>query len=263
MSTRKPRLLDLFCCSGGAGKGYAQAGFEVVGVDIAVQRHYPFEFYQDDALDYLRKHADHFDAFHASPPCQAYTTAQRIRGRVHPDLIGPVRDAFTRIADGRPWVIENVPGAPLQNPIELCGAMFEGLRVYRHRLFESNLVVPVPAHPEHVAPIQKMGRPPTSGEFMHVVGNFSGVEQAREAMGIDWMTRDGLREAIPPAYTNHIGAAMLAAITGKPLPPVQPVNPIVVAAAAGIRRRRRSVHTLHAPVRGQLALFDPASEIVK
>lgn len=258
MNARKPRLLDLFCCSGGAGTGYARAGFEVIGVDIAAQRHYPFEFYQDDALDYLAKNSDHFDAFHASPPCQAYTTAQRIRGRVHPDLIGPVRDAFTRISGGRPWVIENVPGAPLQDPVELCGSMFKGLRVYRHRLFESNIPLPVPAHPEHVAPIQKMGRPPAPGEFMHVVGNFSGVAQAREAMGIDWMTRDGLREAIPPAYTEHIGRTLLAVVTGNP-PASRPVNPIVAAAAAGINRKRPrpARKDIHAYCPGQLALFAP------
>ena len=187
--------------------GYHQAGFEVVGVDIDAQPRYPFEFHQADALKYLLEHHDEFDAFHASPPCQAFTLAQRIQGREHPDFITAARAAFELI--GKPWVIENVEGAPLRSPITLCGAAFPGLRVYRHRLFESNLLLTVPAHPEHRAPLRKMGRRPEPGEFMHVVGNFSGVELAREAMGIDWMTRDELREAIPPAYTEFIGRQLL------------------------------------------------------
>ncbi|MEI6305961.1 MAG: SAM-dependent methyltransferase, partial [Deltaproteobacteria bacterium] len=111
-------------------------------------------------------------------------------------------------ATGKPYVIENVVGAPLENPVMLCGAMFPGLTVYRHRLFESNFPLNVPAHPDHVVPLRKMGRPPLAGEFMHVVGNFSGVARAKEAMGISWMVRDGLREAIPPAYTQFIGEQM-------------------------------------------------------
>jgi DNA (cytosine-5)-methyltransferase 1 len=209
---QRPRMLDLFCKEGGAGMGYHLAGFEVVGVDIEPQRRYPFEFNQADALEFLEQFGYEFDAFHASPPCQQYSLAQRLHGRDHPDLISAVRAAFIRLSDGRPWVIENVPGAPLRNPVELCGAMFEGLRVYRHRLFESNIALSQPAHPEHVVPLAKMGRPPQLNEFMHVVGNFSGVAQARRAMGIDWMTRDGLREAIPPAYTEHLGRELLAVI---------------------------------------------------
>ncbi|GAB2666450.1 DNA cytosine methyltransferase [Nocardia goodfellowii] len=209
IGVHKPRLLDLFCKQGGAGMGYYRAGFDVVGVDVEPQPRYPFEFHQAEALAFLDDHASEFDAYHASPPCQLYTLAHRLRARTHPDLIGPVRDAFLRLAGAKPWVIENVPGAPLRNPVMLCGTMFEGLRVYRHRIFESNIVLRQPEHPRHTAPLRKMGRPPEPGEFMHVVGNFSGVSQARQAMGIDWMSRDGLREAIPPAFTRSIGKHLL------------------------------------------------------
>ncbi|WP_030149523.1 hypothetical protein, partial [Mycetocola saprophilus] len=126
-----------------------------------------------------------------------------------PDFIDATRAAFELI--GKPWVIENVPGAPLHDPVELCGAMF-GLGTYRHRLFESNIDLTAPEHPEHVAKVTKMGRPPVAGEFMHVVGNFSGVAEARAAMGIDWMTRDGLREAIPPAYSEWVGRHLIASV---------------------------------------------------
>lgn len=200
---KRPRLLDLFCCAGGASMGYHLAGFDVVGVDIDPQPHYPFDFHQADAMTFdLRG----FDFIAASPPCQAYTLCQRIRDNEHPDLVAPTRERLK--AAGVPYVIENVPGAPLVNPIELCGAMF-GLRTYRHRLFECSFPMQAPPHPEHVAPVRKMGRPVKDGEFMHVVGNFSGVQQAREVMGIKWMVRDELREAIPPTYTEFIGRAAL------------------------------------------------------
>lgn len=185
--------------------GYSRAGFDVVGVDISPQPNYPMKFVQSDALEYLSEHGHEFDAIHASPPCQAYTKAQRIQKNTHPDLVGPTRDAL--IALQVPYVIENVPGAPLIDPIMLCGAMF-GLGTYRHRLFESNVVITPPEHPEHIAKNAKMGRQPKPGEFMHVVGNFSGVAQAREAMDIKWMVRDELREAIPPAYTEYIGRTL-------------------------------------------------------
>lgn len=208
----RPLLLDLFCKQGGASMGYHRAGFDVVGVDMEPQPRYPFEFHQADALEYLAAHGDEFDAIHASPPCQAYTRAQKINGNNHPDLIRPARAELDEI--GLPYVIENVPGAPLlpNRTIELCGAMF-GLGTYRHRLFETYDFAPtVPGHPEHVTPIAKMGRAPKAGQFMHIVGNFSGVDRARRAMGIDWMTRDGLREAIPPAYTEYIGKQLIAAL---------------------------------------------------
>ncbi len=209
----KPRLLDLFCGQGGAGKGYADAGFEVVGVDNTHQVRYPFEFHCGDALEFVSRYGRDFDAIHGSPPCQAYTNCQRIRGNTHPDLVAATRDALK--TTGLPYIIENVEGAPLHEPVMLCGAMFPELRVYRHRLFESNVELEVPPHPAHTQKLRKMGRAPQPGDFLHVVGNFSGVAQAREAMGIDWMTRDGLREAIPPAYTLHLSVQLYEHVTGQ------------------------------------------------
>jgi DNA (cytosine-5)-methyltransferase 1 len=209
----KPILLDLFCGAGGAAMGYHRAGFEVIGVDIVHQKHYPFGFIHADALEVLeRVGRDEWwrpvVAIHASPPCQAYTNAQRIQAREHPDLIEPTRDLLDTI--GKPYVIENVPGAPLLDPIMLCGAMFPELNVYRHRLFETNWPLEQPLHPIHIDAQTKMGRPPVPGERMQVVGNFSGVAQAREAMGIDWMTRNELSESIPPAYTEWVGERLMA-----------------------------------------------------
>ena len=180
------------------------AGFDVVGVDVAPQPRYPYPFIQADATTL---NFGGFDLIWASPPCQAHTLAQRIQANEHPELIGPTRELLK--ASGVPYIIENVPGAPLIDPVLLCGAMF-GLRVYRHRLFECSFPVDVPPHPEHKAPVAKMGRPVKPGEFMHVVGNFSGVDTAREAMGIDWMVRDELREAIPPAYSEYLGRQFLS-----------------------------------------------------
>jgi DNA (cytosine-5)-methyltransferase 1 len=195
--------------------GYAEAGFEVVGIDLHPQPRYPFEFHQGDAIamlwDYVEEGNGSFDAIHASPPCQAHSDAQRIRGNEHPDLIWPTRQAI--LQTGLPYVIENVVGArdQLIHPVELCGAMF-GLQTYRHRLFETNWPLWVPRHPEHVAKQTKMGRAPKDDEFMHIVGNFSGVDRARDIMGMPWASRDGLREAIPPAYTRCIGTQLAALI---------------------------------------------------
>jgi len=204
-----PKLLDLYCCQGGAGMGYKLAGFEVTGVDLFPQPRYPFKFIQADAIEYLRAHGHEYAAVHASPPCQAHTKAQKIMGNEHPELIEPTREVLLDL--GIPYVIENVPEAPLLDAVELCGAMFD-LGTYRHRLFETNFPLLVPAHPKHEARTTKMGRKPVDGEMMHVVGNFSGVEKAKEAMGIDWMTRDGLRESIPPAYTRLIGKQLMAKV---------------------------------------------------
>lgn len=205
------RLLDLYCCQGGAGYGYAHAGFEVVGVDLEPQPRYPLAFIQADAIDYLEKYGHEYDAIHASPPCQAHSACQRIMSNDHPDLIWATRQAILKT--GLPYVIENVEGArdQLIHPVELCGAMF-GLRTYRHRLFETNWPLTVPLHPQHTVRQTKMGRAVKPGEFMHVVGNFSGVDQAREIMGMPWASRDGLREAIPPAYTSFIGAQLMGVL---------------------------------------------------
>lgn len=213
----KPILIDAFCCQGGATKGYQRAGFHVIGIDKDPQPRYcGDEFIQGDVLDVLPGLLASRDvsALHGSPPCQAYTLCQRIQGNTHPDLVAPTRELFER--SGLPWIIENVEGAPLVDPVMLCGAMFPELRVYRHRLFESNLPLIVPAHPEHVAPLRKMGQAPQPGDWMHVVGNFSGVAQAREAMGgVDWMNRDGLRESIPPAYAAWFGWQLRFAVIAQ------------------------------------------------
>lgn len=204
----RPRMLDLGCCQGGASMGYHRAGFDVLGVDKEPQPKYPFEFIQADALEYLAEHGMEYEAVHSSMPCQGYSDTQRLHGREWPRLIAPTRLILLGM-DHPCWVMENVAVAPLLDAIELCGAMF-GLRTYRHRLFESNMPLAAPpTHPAHDAKQTKMGRPPQPGEFMHIVGNFSGVAEGRKAMGIDWMDRDGLRESIPPAYTEFIGTQLM------------------------------------------------------
>lgn len=204
-------LLDLYCCQGGASAGYAQAGFDVIGVDIDPQPNYPFRFIRGDAIDFLLHFGGDFAVRVASPPCQRYSKAQKIQQREHPDLIGPTRDAL--VAVGGPYVIENVEEArpELIDPIMLCGASF-GLHTYRHRLFESNVDLVVPEHPEHLWPLTKMGRPRQPGSFYHAVGNFSGVEYARQDMGVPWMNRDGIRECIPPCYTEYLGAQLMEVV---------------------------------------------------
>lgn len=225
-----PRLLDLFCCAGGAGMGYHRAGFEVVGVDIKPQPHYPFEFHQADALEYLREHGHEFDAIHASPPCQRYSamTNGRWQDRIenHPDLIEPVRKLLKIF--GKPYIIENVPGAPLINPVLLCGTMFglqtkHGSQLRRHRYFETNFPVGLtPACQHNKASVigvygggQNPNRkriPATVGVYGHAGGTSErdgliqfGTQDRRDAMGIDWMVGKELSESIPPAYTEWIG----------------------------------------------------------
>lgn len=205
----RPRLLDLFCGAGGASMGYHRAGFEVVGVDISPQPHYPFEFHQGDALTYP---LDGFDAYHASPPCQAYSMAaiaSRRDGVAYPDLVAATRERLCR--SGKPWVIENVPGSPLCNPTMLNGAMF-GMRIVRRRFFETSFPLPLILCPRDEQAYDKMGRPVKEGDMITPVGHFSNVPYAQRQMGIDWMTRHELSQAIPPAYTEYIGRYLLKAI---------------------------------------------------
>ncbi len=205
------KLLDLFCGAGGASMGYHQAGIDhIVGVDSARKRRYPFTFIQADALDYLKEFGSHFDIIHASPPCQAYAATKFLHTTVHPEYIEELRELLMSI--GKPYIIENVVGAPLHNPLLLCGTMFD-LRVYRHRLFETSFSVDMPEHPPHIARATSMGRGPKEAEFITVVGHFSGVQQARAAMGISWMSRDELAQAIPPAYTKYIGQSFVQRLT--------------------------------------------------
>lgn len=221
----KPRLLDLYCGAGGAAKGYQMAGFFVVGIDIKAQPRYCGDaLVQMDVLEAMRVllaggyivdtagrkwYLSDFDAFHASPPCQKYTKCQRIRKNSHPDLISDTRNVLR--GTNRPYAIENVPDSPLIRPVTLTGTMF-GLRTVRPRLFESNILLPQPLIPEVDTPHAKMGRRPKEGEYIHVVGNFSCVECGKIAMGIDWMVRKELVEAIPPAYTELIGQYLMEAV---------------------------------------------------
>jgi DNA (cytosine-5)-methyltransferase 1 len=211
VSAHRPRLLDLFCCQGGASAGYVEAGFDVTGVDIAAQPRYPWAFIQADAVEYALAHGHEYDAIHASPPCQAYTACQRIQGRQHPRLIAAVRAALE--TSGRPWVIENVMDAEaeLRSPVMLCGAAF-GLHTYRHRLFEASVPLEVPDHTPHGEISVKMGRPLRDGDWYHAVGNFSNVPYVRRDLGFTWMNRDGLRESIPWQYARHVGEQLLAAV---------------------------------------------------
>jgi len=228
MLQRKPRLLDLYCCAGGAGVGYARAGFEVVGVDIDPQPRYPFEFIQADALGLDPEFVASFDAIHASPPCQSYSDLAKRNGNADawPRLIDPTRDLL--VASGRPWVIENVEGAPLRNPVVLCGTMFPGLRVLRHRLFEASFPIVAPPHGKHpkVHTFDKRkshyGKTNDMVDFVQVTGGGNcTVAAAKDAMGIDWMTKHEMNESIPPAYTQLIGEQLLAYIREMDELPVQ------------------------------------------
>ena len=212
------RLLDIFCGAGGASVGYHRAGFDVTGVDLKSQPNYPYEFIQADFSDLDPAWMAEFDAIHASPPCQGYSTLQaRWRGRTYPMLVEPVRAALQ--STGKPYAIENVPGAPLQNYVVLCGTMFPPLRVLRHRLFESNFPITTPRHRKH--PLvhtpdkwtRHYGKTDAWTDFHTVTGGGYGpLAAARDAMGIDWMTRKELNESIPPAYTELVGQYMMHAI---------------------------------------------------
>lgn len=198
------RVLDLYCGAGGCSMGYARAGFHVTGLDHSPQPNYPFDFVLGDALNPPFKLTD-FDLLHASPPCQRYSQATRNdRKENHPDHVDIIRDIF--IASGVPYVIENVPGAPLTNPLTLCGTMF-GLNVRRHRLFQTLPEIYFPPAPcNHYKKTVRQGFAPSEDEFHCVVGNFSGIPQAREAMDVPWMgPRREIAQAIPPAYTQWIG----------------------------------------------------------
>lgn len=204
--------------------GYHRAGFEVVGVDINPQPRYPFEFIQADAMELLERMVSGgtyewkglglFAAIHASPPCQAYSDLKtKIADDVYPKLIEPVRYLLKQ--SGLPYVIENVEGAPLVRPIRLCGVMFPGLRVLRHRLFESNRVLFEPTHTRHPLVFTHDKRKAHYGQldFVQVTGGGNcSIQDARAAMGIDWMNKHELNEAIPPAYAEFIGKQLITTV---------------------------------------------------
>jgi len=219
----RPRLLDLFCGAGGAGMGYCRAGFDVVGVDIAPQPDYPFEFHQADAMTFP---LDGFDVIHASPPCQAFTTLRVMHNaRSHADLLTPVREHLREW--GGLYVIENVPGSPMQGAIQLCGTSFNlGLNVYdgwrelrRHRWFESNTFLfgaPCKHEGATVGIYGDHARDRRRKPGVHACIDFPDVDRiniGRTAMGMPWVTVwRGLSQAIPPAYTEYIGAQLLQAL---------------------------------------------------
>jgi DNA (cytosine-5)-methyltransferase 1 len=211
--TGTPRLLDAFCCQGGAGEGYRRAGFDVTSVDIQPQPRNPHRFHQTDALEFIREHGHKFDVIHASPPCPRYSQVTGFhpgKRDEHPDLVGPVRDLLVRI--GKPWVIENVPGAPLRRDLVLCGEMF-GLRVHRHRWFELGFPAMGIPHTPHQLKGAKTNSHIEDGYTRWITGHFANLADASEAMGIDWMDKHGLSQAVPPAYTEFIGGQALTYIT--------------------------------------------------
>jgi DNA (cytosine-5)-methyltransferase 1 len=220
METRKPmRLLDLFCKAGGASMGYHLAGFEVVGIDIKKQKRYPFEFIQANALEVLQDidYLKTFDVLAGSPPCQTHSITQHLRNAQGKstdkiDLIPQTREGF--IKSGKPYVIENVPGAPLIDPVVMCGSSF-GLKVRRHRLFESNLQLTssICDHKSQGKPVGIYGS--MRDEIPNGGHTAKSIEQAREAMGIDWMIWGELVEAIPPVYTQTIGNEIIKQIRRK------------------------------------------------
>jgi len=198
----RPRLLDLFCGAGGAAEGYHRAGFDVVGVDLHPQPRYPYEFVQADAMTWP---LDGFDAIHASPPCQHYAPVTRWRGDPddHPDFL---RATIVRLnKSGLPWVVENVPGAPMHPDFILCGSQFD-LPVRRHRWFATNW-----AH--HTWSLM----PPcwhSADDYSFDHGGKQPESVYRDAIGCPWMTVQESREAIPPAYTQWIGEQLLAHLEG-------------------------------------------------
>ena len=213
----RPKLLDLFCGQGGASAGYSRAGFDVTGVDSEPQPRYPFRVIRADALEYLAAFGSLFDVIAASPPCQHYSQStsmnKRLHGKTYPDLLPATRQAL--IDAGVPYVIENVMGAPMRNCLMLCGSMFF-LQVQRHRLFESSHLLFAPGPCRHSTfrggypnCFQPRGGQRNSSSCVQVYGNTPGKALWPEAMGIDWMTSKGITQAIPPAYTFHIGKQLM------------------------------------------------------
>ena len=235
----KPRLLDLFCGAGGAAMGYHRTGFDVVGVDNKPQPHYPFPYILGDAIKimdlflqgvqvksqgrgfYEWYSLNDFVAIHASPPCQAFSTIAKQNRSIrpdkycHPDLIKQTRGRL--VGSGKPYVIENVKGAPLLNHIQLCGSWFH-LDLHRHRLFESNIALfGTPCCHYWQKPRFKTYDKRRGGKLSTVVPVYGHdyqhkMELARVAMGIDWMDDFEMNEAIPPAYTEYIGKYLLQAV---------------------------------------------------
>ena len=234
----RPRLLDLFCGAGGAAVGYHRAGFDVFGIDHAAQPNYPFTFSRDDALAFLEViaaaaaagHLPRLAAIHASPPCQLFSAAASADDRlrlfaIHADLLTPTRDLLAKT--GVPYIIENVPGAPMRADVTLCGTMFglaaDGFELRRHRLFELGnwprqwpsgrpRGVNAPRCRHRLPALAVYGHGGNADFYRRSGGRGVTVAAQREAMGVDWTTRGELAEAIPPVFTEFLGGALLAAL---------------------------------------------------
>jgi DNA (cytosine-5)-methyltransferase 1 len=229
MMNTRPRLLDLFCGAGGAAMGYHRAGFDVVGVDIAPQKRYPFTFVQADALEYCAAHGHEFDVIHASPPCQVHSRLKALHAQSeyfdkHLDLVPQTRELLQSL--GKPYVIENVMGAPLINPTILCGTMFDlgcvckdgqYRQLWRHRQFEMSFFCLTPTCQHRGEPIGVYGNGGAQAKTVWNGGpnrGYMGAKQERiDAMRIDWMNNAELSQAIPPAYTEYIGRQLLQALS--------------------------------------------------
>lgn len=229
------KILDLYSCAGGAAMGYHRAGFDVTGVDIDPQPNYPFAFVQADAIQYVLEHGHEYDAIHASPPCQTYSRTKTLHDNDHPDLVEATRDALEAV--GKPWVMENVVGAPLRDPMTLCGTQFglvapdvDGvpLKLVRHRLFESNVALTPPAKCHHdrgiiTASIYGAGggwTPKHRDNPSRRGGYIPHTRVVRELLGIDWMTKHELSQSIPPVFTEWVGGQLIQHLTegNRPCP---------------------------------------------
>ena len=210
----RPRILDLFCWQGGAGMGYHRAGFEVIGVDIRHTKRYPFELHQADALEYLTASWQQFDAVHASPPCRDKTKIGKRWGDAGTGwLLGATRKLLADLPI--PWVIENVPGADMRADLVICGCMVGLPRLRRERWFETSWhayeLRPPCHHPEPVISVH--GHP--GGSSRRDGKRLPSLADWKDAMGIDWMSRDGLAQAIPPAYTEHVGGHLMSMLSAQ------------------------------------------------
>lgn len=218
------KLLDLFCGGGGCAMGYHQAGFdEIIGVDIVDRPNYPFDFVKMDALEFLETmDLSEFDAIHASPPCQRYSKLKYLNGDIdkwdenHVDLVAPTRELL--IKTGKPYVIENVEGSPLINPITLYGSQFPNLYTQRPRLFESNIPLREPMNKKVKHKTGKLGSGPAEDGFITVAGikPQRGMNEVQTKLyygfalgGIDWMDLKELTQCVPPAYTEFIGKQII------------------------------------------------------
>lgn len=222
----KPILLDTFCKAGGGAKGYQRAGFYVVGVDSEPQPNYcGDEFYQADAIQFIKKESRNFDAIHASPPCQKYTGMRNITisryGSVktdHPDLIDPTRRVLKKT--GLPWLMENVKNSPLITQVILCGASLGLPHVSRHRHFESNHLFLAPKCQCRKEPytIGVYGEKPDGRRVSQKKNRLcriaKSLSEAQELLQIDWMTWEEIKNAIPPRYTEYLGLQLMNIVRG-------------------------------------------------